>query len=572
MRRLRAGFGVPLVVVLGVILVLMSLGLSLGVRSQGVTRAVRRAVFRDEAEAFAQAAVQEALYRLRVGANRPDDPAFALFRVEEVPAAAATLRVRGDALLHTRAMLARDSRYALVGDQVEVEVLRRGAATLEPEERVGYEAPGVVQLRATVVGPMGITGTKVVDFAFRAVLTGAPRPFDTATFFVADPRHLLLREAYLGEPNQAIQSSVTQVEGLRQSLIDMAAAFAELEDAADDADDDGSAQLARDLKDSYLAAVEPGTWPARRWTVRPEASSESLENEDEIHLFYPALMVYSLAEDLELETLDLPTRFEALVPEIVAAEGPLRELNQAIDAMLPIEDEGQIPVLAERCRAYLQLVLEHVARHEQMLTAYKDFQAALIEVGGDARDVLLARYRRFLLRDQVWKAPYVFSPATHPDPVAAATAFLAEGPEGMVLVRGGPGDQLDVSLQGYEGRLVLACDVPVRLSKVTVADPSRDAVTVLAYQGLEVSDTVQAGLYLLGGGYRSAGGSFEGALHLNTIPESGALELILKGNLTRQPALASAALPGPGQPLAEPDPEKVHVVVGAEPLRREVEL
>ena len=40
----------------------------------------------------------------------------------------------------------------------------------------------------------------------------------------------------------------------------------------------------------------------------------------------------------------------------------------------------------------------------------------------------------------------------------------------------------------------------------------------------------------------------------------------------KQDALASAPQPPPGQGLAQPPGEKIHVVVGAEPLRREVEL
>jgi hypothetical protein len=547
----------------------MSLGLSLGVRSQGVTRAVRRAVFRDEAEGFAQAAIQEALYRLRVGANE-EGPIFDLFRVEEVPSSGARLLLRDQDLLHTREMLAKDPRYSLVDGGVEVEVLRRGAASLEPEERVGYEAPGVLQLRARVVGPMGITGSKVVDYAFRCVLTGAPRPFDTATFFLADPRNLLLREAYHDEPNAAIASAVDQIEVLHKSLVDMAEAFEVLESEA--GEDPGSEAIARRLKEDFRAAVEEGTWPARRWTVRPEASAESLENRDEIHLFYPNLMVYSLAEDIELATLDLPTRFATLVPQIEADEPQLLALSEDIQARLPPDDLDDIPPIADLCDQYLALVMAHVARQEEMLTAYKDFQTALVEVGGDAREVLLARYRRFQLQDQLWKTPYVFAPETHPDPIAAATAFLAEHPEGMVLVRGAPGASMEVDLDGYSGRLVLVCDVPVRLSRVRVQDPGRDAVTVLAYRGLEVAGNVQAGLYHLGGSYRSAGGSFEGALHLNSVPESGALELIFRGNLQRQEALASVPHPPPGQPLPEPPGERIHVVVGAEPLRREVEL
>ena len=572
MHTLRAGFGVPLVVVLGVVLVLMSLGLSLGVRSQGVTRSVRRAVFRDEAEAFAQAALQEALYRLRVGANEPG-PIFEMFRVEEVPAAAARLRRGGPSLLHTRALLARDPRYTLVGGGVEVEVLRRGAATLQPEERVAYEAPGVLQLRATVEGPMGITGTKVADYAFRAVLTGAPRPFDTATFFLADPRNLLFREAYRGGANKAIATGAEQVSRMRTMVLEMADAFEELEAGA--SKHGPSQATARRLEEAYRAAAEPASWPARPWQVRSEASSESLENANEIHMFYPELMVYSLAEDLELATLDLPTRFQELVPALEADEPRIEELGTQIQDLLPIEDLDQVPVLEALCDEFLPLVLGYVDRHEQMLTAYKDFQTAVVEVGGEARSLLLERYRRFQLRDQIWKTPYLFAPETHPDPVAAATAFLAEHPEGMVVVRGGSGgsgSSLDVDLDGYSGRLVLACDLPVRLNRIRVQDPSRDTVTVLAYQGLEVAGSVQAGLHHLGGSYRSAGGSFQGALHLNAVPESGGLELIFRGNLQRQQALASAPQPPPGQALAEPPGELVHVVVGAEPLRREVEL
>ena len=97
--------------------------------------------------------------RLRLDADLPGSEAFALLRSAEFPVA---IGYPLDALPATRAEVARDARYRLDGP-VQVELLRRSLAALEPAERVDFEALAVVRLTARVLGPSASSATLRVE-------------------------------------------------------------------------------------------------------------------------------------------------------------------------------------------------------------------------------------------------------------------------------------------------------------------------------------------------------------------------------------------------------------------------
>lgn len=575
----RAGFGVPLVTVLAVVLTLFLFGLSLGFRGQGVTASVQRSVYRDVASSFARSAAAETLHRLRREANQEASPVFDLLRSQDPAALSFTL----DQLPQTFVELAVDDRYRLAGG-VEVRLLRRAATSLVAEERVPFECLGVLRVKARVTGPRGMVGTWEADYGYRVVLTAAPRPFDIPTFMLLDTQELLSRDAYRGDANVAIQTAVARIATFQQVFRDLALAFSELADKvremiakARKAGRKGKKYVRKGeailaivvhLQTSYEQASRPPVWPARPWVAR-EPDSPTLDNFDELHVFHPELVVYSLAEEIDLTRLDLPGRLRDDARFVEADEPELEALGEQFKRTLEAQDPD-FPRMKVEGDAYRVRVLEHVRRLDAMLQVYKEFQDLLVELGGEARSEVFRHYRRLALNDQIWKTPYLFEGE---GAVEAARVFLSNHPRGMVVVNPPEGSRevLEVSLDDYQGRLVVASSAPVRLDQVRLRDRNRDAVVFLAYQGLEVAGSVEAGLVDLSGRFRASGNSFSGSLVLDRLTTRSALDLMFRGTLRRQPGLLSG--PDDGSPDREPPLDRnLHVVLGPEPIHRRVEL
>lgn len=567
----RRGLGVSLVTVLGVILILFAFALSLGFRGQGVTASVQRSVYRDVAEGLAASAAAEALHRVRQGAGDQGSPVFELLRTGNTPA---TLSLGPEALPFVATEVALVLGYQL--DPVEVTVLRRAAASLEVDERVPFEALGVLRVTARVRGPRGSRGDHEVEHGFRAVMTAAPRPFDLATLMILDPRTLLTEGSYRQDANVAIATAAERLATFRTVFRDLAAGFEALaqriQDLIDEAGEssgeaDEALRISRKQAAAFAAAAEEPTWPARAWATRPP-DSPTLDRFDELHLFHPELVVYSLADEIELGRLDLPTLVGPHAAYVEADEPELEELGRVFREAVKAEDPS-FPSIDQLGDAYRARVLTHAGHLDATLRAYKEFQDLLVEVGGAGREELLLRYRRFRLADQIWKTPYLFRGE---GAAGRAAALLAHHPEGLVVVDPSPArETLEVDLDSFSGRLVVASAAPLRVNRVRVVDEARDAVVLVGYQGIEVAGTVEAGIVDLAGAYRSGGESFRGALLLDHVPPGAARELMLRGALRRQVGLASGPEAEGG---ARPPPlaTRIQVVLSPEPMHRKVGL
>jgi ElaB/YqjD/DUF883 family membrane-anchored ribosome-binding protein len=557
-------------------LTLFLFAISLGFRGQGVTASVRRSVYRDVASNFARSATAEALHILRKESNQEGTLSFRLMHTQ----GPATMTLGLDQLPHTFGELAVEKRYGLEGG-VEIRILRRAASSLLPEERVPFEALGVLRVTASVKGPRRMVGKSEADYGYRVVLTAAPRPFDLPTFMLVNPTELLRRGAYKGDPNIAIETSAAQIKNFHKILQEMESYFGESAKKAEKKLRKSlipknikkklkkALQILQGLQQSYSQGSKAPTWPARAWIVR-EPDAATLDNYEELHVFHSQLLVYSLESEIELEKLNLPSRVGSDASEVEREEPKLIDQGKKVEAALNAQNPDQMDETKTLCLDYLKKVLEQVRRLDAMLQVYKEFQDLLIEVGGDAQEELLMRYRRLRFADQEWKTPYLFH---GPQAVAQATKFLASHPRGMVVVNTPEGskEELVVRLNDFQGRLVLVSTAPLRLEQIRLRDATRDAVICIGYNGLEVAGEVEAGLIDRSGQYISGGDTFTGSLILDHLTSDSPLDLIFRGKLRHQDALLSGPDSGSG---GRPPPleRNLEVIIGPEPLHRMVEL
>lgn len=566
----RAGFGGPLVIALSVTLMLFSFGLATSFQSQGVTRAVQKSVYNDLCEGHATAALREALYRLRAAANAEGTEAYTRLRDPEFPSAFA---VPASELRWSGADLDADPRFELAAGGVRVEVLRRSLAALEQEERVDYEVLGVLRVTARVEGPRGSAATRVEEYGFRVVLTAPARPFDSPTLFLADPRYLLTRDNWRGDANVAIELAVSRLTEFRALMVRTAAGFEELarkirdlidEAGESNAEADEALRISEELAREFAEAAEEPTYPPAWELFPPDAPTQ--DREGAIHLFHPSLSVYTYAPRIDMDKLGLPL---LLAPLTRALEDQEPALEEALVAFKREVDAADLdfPAIERTGDAYRTSMAEQAGVLHRMLGIYKEFQDLLIEVGGEARDMVARRLRRFSLLDYAWKAPYRFA---GPGAAARASAFLRGPghPNGVVMVDD-PEETLELEISGLEGRLVVAASGDVRIVRATVADPGADVLTIVARKGLEIEGMVQAALVCQSDRIRSSGEAIVGSLLLDELSPATPLDLLFRGNLTRQDAIQTGVDQGGLRP--PPDPHTLHVTIGPEPLYRRLE-
>lgn len=561
----RAGLGAPLVTVLVVIIILTLLGISLSFRGRSVTATVRRGILRDGANHLAASAAAEAIHWLRREANREGSPAFEFFRAEEP----ASLELALTDLPFTAQALEAEGRYRLEGG-VHIRNLRRTPASRKEGGGESFEYLGVLRVEARTVGPRGIEGLDQADYGYRVVLTAAPRPFDLPTFMLLDAEELLSRDAYRGHANAALQACYTRLDVFMGAFLEFQSAFARLAEQLRDAGGNAAAQqVAEELAQAFGEGLARPTWKARSWILRgPEAPTHL--NPDELHLFAPEVLVYSLSEEIDLGKLHLPARvgetarfLERDEPELEALAGQLRPVLEGNAAgMDPAE-------VRRRFMTYRDRVLAHVEKIDEMFSVYKEFQDELVEVWGGARAEILQQAGKLDWEDQVWKTPRIFR---GPQGRSRAAEYLAGKPRGMVVLEAAEdaAEPLEVDLADFRGRLVLASNGPLVLRRVSVGDPSQDAVVVLAHGSLSVRGPVQAGLVSLGGAYSGAGESTQGALVLASLPGGAGLDDIFRGTLRRIEGLRSGPWGGSREREA-PLGSRLWVEIGPEPVHRRVD-
>lgn len=592
--RLRLGSGVVLVVVFALLIILAAWAFSMSYLSTGATRQSARAQFRERCADLAQMALTETVHYLRTRVNNPDQrDIFEGFRADTPP----DLTLDLDDLALTRAEALRYPEYSI--SSVEVHVPRRTSIGVEAEERVPYEAVGIARLSVTVSGPNDAQVTRLEEYGFRSVLTAPTRPLDMLTFFLGDPSGLL-------ERNQAPEG----VEGANAVMdwIDRKSAEAVAYYQAWEANAQDMANIARQgaqaagylggiadrieqqimplFRNAYTRGTQPGFWPLPPWqVVEPYQSSAG---EFQVHRFAPDILVYTAAPSVDLRVFNLPVLVGTRIADTKSRNSASINMDEVLkgiyqtykdyEARQEIPPEQQITEDLNKFEAaskqHISLWHDNARSFGEILILYKNFQDALIEVGGPEKERIQNRIRRLNAREQPWRNHFHFTQSTHPDgPAAAATAFLAQKPppSGVVWVDD-PKTRLSLDITGLTGRLQVISSGDMTVERATVADPNKDVLILVGYGEVELKGPVQAAIISWGGRYAARGQDLQGSLILNSIHKltsDGTLSEILAGTLTRQDAIQSG--PGGNKRRPPPAPESLHIAFSPVPPYRRPE-
>ncbi len=522
--RRRHGSGTILFAVAALLVVMAVLAMSMSARSRGVTAMSQKAIYNEKCAEFAEMAITEAAHYLRIHANDRDHAAYQLFRAQD---RGATLQIIPDDLVHTYREVQRIPGYSL-GYGVKIEVVRRAAIGIQREERVPYEAVGVVRFSTTVSGPKSSGVDRTDEYGFRSVLTAPPRPLDMCTFFLRNPDALLRKGAFDGDANRTIEEFAKSLRVRKKSLADMIPIFQQMASLGMPGDVQGLIQRLQ----STIAS-----WPAQDWQVFRTDQANTTGKPAQLHLFDNPVIFFSAEEQIDLAKLDLPTLITQPVSSILQRdqqiEGIVREL-QALAQAQSASDINRAIAATDRVR---DLIAQNAAEIEKVMVAYKEFQDLLIEVAGQARDELEKRVRRLEAEEQPWKAHYRF---IGEGGAKQAAAFLDRDPppSGTMYVQD-PTEALVVNVRNLKGRLSIVCMGDMTIQNATVQNPDEDLLILTGYGRLEVEGPIQAAIVSWNGGYGSRGESFAGSLILDEIPAGTATDAVLKGTLTRQKSVLS---------------------------------
>lgn len=544
--RKRRGAGTVFIVVFCLLTVIGTWALSQSYLSQGALAQSQRAQHSERCLDLAEIATEEVVHYLRSFANDPTSPLFAFLREDVFPA---QLSLPAEDLPKLQEVLSRLSGYGL-RRSAEVTILRRAYGTLEAAERVNHEAFGVLRIDVAVSGPDGSRAHLKSEYGFRTNLMAPSRPYDQFTFFLGDPEVLLTRDAFESDANKTIEMALARLTSHRQALQKLA-------------DELEGKQGAETLQRIFADGAGP-RYPTPDWTVA-EAHAPTHETEYRLHYFAWPISLYSLEPEIRLEDVNLPAKVGPLVR--TEADQQAR-IDAQVAAIRSLTQGGASASQAEAAAQQLvDLVLQEAATLRELLSVYKQFQDALVEIAGEARQELLLRSRNFAPLEQQYRASYRFEGA---GAAGFAEKFLARRPipSGVVFVQNGS-DPLRVDLRDFSGRLFVVTEGDMEVLGATVKDPSKDLITLLSTGGLEIKGPTQACVVSWGGAFDTDGSSLRGALVLDALYPTSPLNDVLRGTLKRQDLIQTGP---PGYPVRPPpDPTSILVTISPKPVYRRVD-
>jgi hypothetical protein len=385
--------GAPFVVVLSVMVILSLYAISMSVRSQGVSQATRKALYVETCEELARLALDEAIYRTRPAGNDPEHRLHEFLRIKGA-GGQETLTVAE--LPVFQAELERHSAYS--ASEVSILLERWGPAAYLEDERVSFEAQGILEFQVRIQGPEGSETSQVAEIEFRTVLPTAPRPYDAFTFFMASADMLVHAGARDGNANATMEWAVDRMAELRRqieaSLVGLPPLLAELKQKRDEAENaiprnddlvdklEDAIRATTTMKGDLEKSLQAPRWPADpMWTLK-DAGEETTGERNVLHRFQSPLTVYSLAPGISLERLNLPAQIGPLVEAVLDRE-PERQAafvaGEAAQQNMQQDPMGMVPAL----KRTLQVVEADVTDFHGILIAYKEFQDVLIEASGD---------------------------------------------------------------------------------------------------------------------------------------------------------------------------------------------
>lgn len=552
----RRGLG-ALALILMVLIALVPLASMLMSRGRGLTALLGHEERDEEAAWLLGVALQEAAFRVRMGAQTPGDPLYTWFR-EAAPGA--SLGLEPALLPNTADELDDAPQYRLEGP-VQLSIRRQGYLTVDPELATPYDLHGVLRLEAALVNDRGGRTVASRDYGYRRVLVAPPRPFDRATFLLVEATPLVELDAPLGDGNAMIRFGIEKIPAWKRQLRKERGEVREMMKQA------GRPRLKRALiriLKAYRAARQAIEAQGPDWR-EVELGGPEDEGPRSLHLFPERLLVYSAEAQVNLARVDLPTRlagpkadFEAAAQRVQQGFDQRSQKMGELMAKLRANQYGGLRTLLKDLEvanaAYLAAVVEYLGTVHRILEVYHDFQTAVVEVGGAAAAEVDRQMDRASVDELRQRAHFVFQ---GPQAVDRFQAFVADHPQGVAFVD--TGDRpLELDLTGLEGRLTVVASGSMVVKNATVADPARDALTLVARTRIRLDGPVTAAVLVTEGGAETRGEDRIGSLVLDSV--EGAPAAALKGVLTRQDGLVTSDDGAAGERLP-PRPETLRVEI-----------
>ena len=571
--KLRSGAGVVLVIILVLLCIIAVVVMGRSYFSSFVSSRTSKAAYGDLALLLSENALTEAHFRLGALANDPSSNIYKLFRNErgafdgEIPLSKLPALVED---------LKRYKTFTMPEAAVSMEV--HFQAPMSRELPVPHDRYGSLKLTAEIYhDKTGVVRRVSETYDFKVNLTAPPRYFDTYTFFAADAKFLINAYALDGQANKSIDGSINRMK----ELFDKNEEFIQTIDKAilavekakskaitgksqyDDAIDNlkKSKQIIQATQSKWLKA-----------TVQ-QFGTDTTGVTDTLHYFSePPMCVYSFADEIELDDLNLPDKVKTRMAAIRKGEKDYQKAGQACHDFLkpkPTNLSPLPPLIQTFSDASFALAKEY---HSLLVEDYKGFQDLLVEVGNNTCEKLLPFINQFKKKDLLRKATAIISEGDFHklgDKRSISQKFNdifddRDSYSGLLYVYN-PTEDLIIDRQ-FKGRVVIVVDGDVTIRSCTVEDMTQDLVTIIAVKRMQVQGPVFASLIPFLTFNKIPDISIKGNLifsRLNFV--GGPPEEVLAGKLTRDERYVAGPTDG------EVYPDYLYVSVGPEPVFVDIE-
>ncbi len=461
----RRGVGALIIIVLILVMVITVMGLSQSFFSSHIVDKAMRSSAGNTALALAESAVQETLLAIQWEVNKPGSSYYEGFRR---PVSMSTgddgfaMMVAGQpATQHplpaTNRLLALPAFAGYKLESVSAEVLFR-----RPVAGMAYETSGLLRVAAKVSSDRPVSVVRGVEVYkdYKQVLVCPPRPFDQVSFFLNQPEGLLGTSA--SEANERITRSYERIKRIPDDLAKM------LEKAKEQASQRGGS-VPQEL-DERIAQVNQRLKP---W-IPPSIDNPPADESAFAHKFKEPLLLLTTADVPKLEELVLLPALQANWELLKAAEDQIEKTEKELDGFEVSAVEGTDLGL-RAIREYEDLGV----RNHERIELYRKFQARFFEKSGNAFQLWQEAYLPKLQADR-WKLRATYE-------VDSQKAFdelwsrLGNRINGIVYATG----PIKVPA-AWRGKAVLVATQAIDLPDVTIADKTRDQLTVVGFKQLKV--------------------------------------------------------------------------------------
>ena len=472
----RRGVGALIIIVLILVMVITVMGLSQSFFSSHIVDKAMRSSAGNTALALAESAVQETLLAIQWEVNKPsldpsnvNGPSGTYYEGFRRPVSTPTgddgfvMIVAGQPtaqlqLPATKRLLAQPTFAGYKLESVSAEVLFR-----RPIAGMAYETSGLLRVAAKVSSDRPVSVMRGVEVYkdYKQVLVCPPRPFDQLSFFLNQPEGLL--GTSVSEANERITRAYERIKQVVENLAKL------LEETKEQLSQKGASVPAEIEERIALVTQKLKPW------IPPNIDNPPTDEAAFAHKFKEPLLLLTTADLPKLEELYLLPALQTNSDTLKAAEEELQRLEKELRASDSSDASAGTEKGLEVIRAY-----DNVGtRNHERIELYRKFQARFFEKSGSAFRLWQEAYLPKLQADR-WKARATYE-------VDSQKAFdelwsrLGNRINGVVYATG----PLKVPA-AWRGKAVLVATQAIDLPDVTIADKTRDQLTVVGFKQLKV--------------------------------------------------------------------------------------